>query len=153
MLLMFFVLAATCLTHAQSLNPSHAGSLGTTLMQSPTAIFISGNYAYVVGASGLEIIDIINVNAPVHKGNILDGSGGAVLSGPTSISVSGDFAYITSSSSNSLEVVDISNPAAPVHKSNIANGSGGALLNSPTSISISGDFAYIDKMFTPMAGM
>jgi hypothetical protein len=81
--------------------------------------------------------------APVHKGSIADGAGGALLSGPLGVFVSGNYAFVTSSGSNALEIIDVSNPAAPVHKGSITDGTGGALLNLPTSIYVSGNYAYV----------
>ena len=55
-------------------------------------------------------------SAPIHKGSIVNGTGGALLDGPAKVKVSGNYAYVASYQSNALEIVDISNPAVPVHK-------------------------------------
>ena len=84
----------------------------------------------------------VNVN-PVHKGNLVNGAGGALLSDPRGVYVSGNYAYVASSGSNALEIIDVSNPVTPVHKSSIVNGAGGALLSVPNSVYVSGNYAYV----------
>ncbi len=132
--------------------PAHAALLanntGGAVMNSVNSLFVSGNYAYLtVGAGftlrGLEIVDITNPAAPVHKSFLLDGTGGAVMNYPTSVFVAGNYAYVTSRNSNALEIVDISNPSAPVHAGSIVDGSGGALLQGAQCVVVSGNYAYI----------
>ena len=55
----------------------------------------------------LEIVDVSNPASPVHKGSIINGTGGALLNGAFAIYVSGNYAYIASYDSNALEIVDI----------------------------------------------
>jgi len=113
-------------------------------LPNPTAnVFISGNYAYVVSGDGLEIVDITLPGFPVHRGSLMNGSGGALLLNPNSVFVSGNYAYVTSYRSNALEIIDISNPAAPVHKGSIINGAGGAFLQDVSFVFVSGNYAYI----------
>ena len=103
-----------------SINPIHKGSItngtGGSLLDLPESVFVSGNYAYVVGTYGsaLEIVDVSNPANPVHEGSITDGTGGAQLSSPNDVFVSGNYAYIVKS--DGLEIIDVSNPANPVHK-------------------------------------
>jgi len=84
--------------------------------------------------NALEIVDVSDPAAPVHKGIIVNGTGGALLDEPYSVYVSGNYAYVASANSNALEIVDVSNPAAPVHQGSIVKGTGGALLDSPRSV-------------------
>ncbi len=146
LMLCLIILNVWC-THAQQLNPTHAGGIsgGGALLTSPQSVYVSGNYAYVVSSnsSSLEILDISNPAAPVHKGSITDGTGGALLNYPSSLYVSGNYAYVASANSNALEIVDVSNPVAPVHKGSITSGAGGALLNVTISVYVSGNYAYV----------
>ena len=101
---------------------------------------VFNNYAYVAsqGADSLEIVDVANPAAPVWKGRILHGTGGALLNDPISVYVSGNYAYVASSGSNALEIVDITNPSAPVHA--------GSIVFSPSraqSVYVSGNYAYV----------
>jgi hypothetical protein len=53
-------------------------------------------------------VDVSNPSAPVHKGSIANGTGGALLNAARSVFVSGNYAYITANNSNALEIVDVS---------------------------------------------
>lgn len=132
-------------------SPQHVGSLSSSLtgnapyLFSPNSVYVSGNFAYVASGSSnaLEIIDISNPVAPVHKGSLLDGVGGAMLRSACAISLSGSYAYIASWASSALEIVDVSDPSAPVHKGSITDGSGGALLVAPDNLFIKGNNVYV----------
>ncbi|MBT1697118.1 hypothetical protein KK083_09545 [Fulvivirgaceae bacterium PWU4] len=130
---------------AQTQAPKYVGELSGALLSDPYSVAIAGNYAYVAseGSDALEIIDIANPAAPVHKGSIAHGTGGALLSRPKSVVVSGNYAYVASYGSDALEIVDITNPAAPIHKGSITHGTGGALLNDPYGLTVSGNFVYV----------
>ena len=93
------------------------------------------------GSNALEIVDVTNPAAPVHKGSISAG-GRTLLSNPRSVFVSGNYAYVASYGNNALEIVNVSNPAKPVHAGSITDG-GGACLKLPTSVFVSGNYAYV----------
>src|SRR3989344_3427130 len=61
------------------------------MLNRPAAVAVSGNYAYVVSelSNSMEIIDIANPAAPVHKGFAVNGMNGFALSNPKAIVVSG----------------------------------------------------------------
>jgi hypothetical protein len=86
---------------------THVGSLqhntGGAQLMSPSAVFVSGNYAYVASYSSnaLEIVDISDPSLPVHKGSLTHGTDGALLLAPSSIVVSGNYAYVASRNSGS----------------------------------------------------
>ena len=135
-------------------SPVHAGGISASLSDpfpiQPSSVYVSGNYAYLTDyggysgiKGGIEIVDVTNPAAPVYKGNLQDGSGGALLNYPNSVFVSGNYAYVASFASNALEIVDVTNPAAPVHKSSLTNGTGGALLSEPWCVFVSGNYAYV----------
>jgi hypothetical protein len=111
----------------------------------PQAIYVSGNYAYIVNANGLEIIDVSNPDAPVHKGSITDGGGVApFLNAASSVFVSGNYAYVASFTSNALEVIDVSNPAAPAHAGSLLDGGGAApYLKGANYVVVSGNLAFV----------
>ena len=137
----------------QIVNPTHSGSLRAgeissavrTQLNAPYSVTVVGNYAYVAsaGSNALEIVDVSNPAAPVHKGSLSNGAGGALLNEPASVVVAGNYAYVASAGSNALEIVDVSNPAAPVHKGSLSDGEGGALLNNPKSVVVAGNYAYV----------
>ena len=114
------------------------------MLNRPAAVAVSGNYAYVVSelSNSMEIIDIANPAAPVHKGFAVNGMNGFALSNPKAIVVSGNYAYVVSYG-NTLEIIDISNPVLPIHKSTLFDGDGGANLRCPLDIAVAGNYAYI----------
>src|SRR5260221_3632044 len=138
--LLSFFFAANAQTHIGSLTDNASGP---SLLDT-RSVFVSGNYAYVAshGSNALEIVDITNPAAPVHKSKIVDGAGGALLNYPNSVYVSGNYAYVASTGSNALEIVDITNPAIPVHKGSASlvdiNGGQG-----PQSVYVFGNKAYV----------
>lgn len=130
-------------------RPIHKGSLvdgtgGAKLkflhgIEQAQAIAVVGNYAYIAvfQNEALEIVDVSNPAAPVHRSSLVDGTDGAKLKGANSICISGRYAYIASFNSGALEIVDISNPAAPVHVSSVTN------LTNARSVTVSGNYAYV----------
>ena len=80
---------------------------------------------------------------PRNAGNLVNGTGGALLNDPARVTISGNYAYIASNTSNALEIVNLSNPFVPVHEGRIVNGTGGALLNGPYDVAVSGKYAYV----------
>jgi hypothetical protein len=85
----------------------------------------------------LEIIDVTNPAAPVHKGRLQG------IVGASSVYVSGSYAYVTSSGDHGLEIIDVTNPAVPVRKASLTDGTDGALLDTPNSVFVSGNYAYV----------
>jgi Uncharacterized conserved protein len=130
-------------------TPVHAGYLrnGSTgaVMNYPTSVFVSGNYAYVTGrnTNSLEIVNVTNKSAPVHEGVIVNDPGGALLESPERVVVSGNYAYVASTNSNALEIVDVTNKAAPVHAGSITDTPGGAMIYQPKAVAVQGNYAYV----------
>ena len=146
----FFISSLFNLTWSQTLNPVHIGKIsedGALLLSGQQSVFVSGNYAYVIGfkSHALEIVDISDPSSPVHKGSLTNGSGGALLNSPLSVYVLGNYAYVTSAgfATSGLEIIDVTNPSSPVHKGSIINGVGGAQLSFPYSVYVSGNYAYV----------
>ena len=149
-LALLLAVAAITISFAQVINPAQVGVIqngsGTIpALGDPKSVYVSGNFAYVAsaGSNALEIVDITLPGAPIHKGSLTNGTGGALLDGPNSVYVSGNYAYVTSERSNALEIVDVTNRGAPVHKGSLTNGTGGALLNGPLSVYVSVNYAYV----------
>ncbi len=147
-LALLLIVAAITISFAQVINPTQVGVIqngsgAIPPLEGPSTVFISGNYAYVVSDNSLEIVDITLPGAPVHKGSLTDGTGGALLGQPTSVYVSGNYAYVTSLNSSALEIVDVTNPAAPVHKGSLTDYTVGPLLGQPRSVYVSGNYAYV----------
>ena len=145
-----FTAGATVILTPDPVKPVHTGSLlngGGALLSNPRSVFVAGNYAYVtsVGSNALEIVDVTNPAAPVHKSSISHGEGGALLLNPQSVFVAGNYAYVASYDSNALEIVDVTDPAAPVHTGSISDGggSGAPFLNKPYSVYVAGNYAYV----------
>jgi hypothetical protein len=117
----------------------------------PFSVFVSGNYAYMVGLGNtLEIVDISVPTAPVHKGSLSDGIGGAKLNFGYSVYVSGSLAYVASEGNSALEIVDVSDPSNPVHKGSIVDGGGvapflGGYFAGSWNVVVSGSYAYVSS--------
>jgi len=115
----YFESGAQVMLMPVNVNPVHKGSIvngtGDALLTRPRDVFVSGDYAYVVGYldNALEIINVSTPTAPTHAGSIKMGQGGATLDDPQAVYVLGNYAYVVSFNSNSLEIFDISNPAVP----------------------------------------
>lgn len=76
-----------------------------------TDVFATEDYAYIINAQSLDILDISDIQNPVSVGTVnIPGEDGILSS---SIYVIGDYAYVTSNISSyvsGLSIIDISNP-------------------------------------------
>lgn len=110
-----------------------------------TAVYVQGNYAYVVGTGNmLQILDITLPGLPVPKGILYHGTGGASILRAQNIVVRGNYAYITSYGADAFEIVDVSDPSKPVHKAALYDGNGSApYLKGAQDLQIVGDYAYV----------
>ncbi|HTH55995.1 MAG TPA: T9SS type A sorting domain-containing protein [Cyclobacteriaceae bacterium] len=140
-----FILSFSKTVYSQLQNPIHLSSISAngSLLYEPTSVFVSGNYAYVTNYinDAVEILDISNPAAPVHKGSLVDGKGGARLQSPSSICVSGNYAYVGSLSA--LEIIDISDRTNPMHTASIVSDQGSGLPFGENSVFVSGNYAYV----------
>jgi hypothetical protein len=137
-------------------SPSHRGALldgngNTPYLKKPKSVFLKDNLVYVAsyGSSALEIVDVTNPSAPIHKGAFKD----PILDSVNYVHVAGNYAYLTCGQTNSagtglpvngrLVVVDITNPANPTLYQVFKDGTNGALLDYPTSVYVSGGYGYV----------
>jgi hypothetical protein len=100
-------------------------------------LFVSGNYAYLVGDNDLEVFDVSNPWAPVAKGTI------ATNTHPTAIYVQGRYAYVgsgTGSVSAQLQIFDVSNPSSIATTGTLTLGAAGT---NPQNLVVQGRYAYI----------
>jgi len=113
-------------------NPTIISSLYTTgdIPSDAHGIFVSGNYAYLAGDSGLRIIDVTNPSNPTIVG-FLDTPGYAM-----EVYVLGNYAYVADGSSG-LQVIDISNPSNPVIIGSCDT------PNAAYDVHVSGNYAYV----------
>ncbi|GFE61102.1 LVIVD repeat-containing protein [Geobacter sp. AOG2] len=126
-------------------SPTLTASLSLT--GTPTAVAVSGNYAFVTMENSLLVVDISNPAAPQQS---------TVLTFPTmpngdttrGIAVSGNLAYVTAHgvfcddegctlTNGTLYLVDISQPLCPKVVSSVVT------LKAAEDIVVSGQFAYI----------
>jgi len=118
--------------------PTLAGSL--TLANTPTNIYVSGNYAYVSNSSTAGELQIVNVSNPAAPSLTSTYNASGTAGGGLSVFVSGNYAYLgraANSGSGELTIVNVSNPASPTlaggYNNNIAmNG-----------VEVSGNYAYL----------
>ncbi len=146
-LVLLLLLLTVGSSFAQTIYPGHIGKLesgagAVPYINQPYMAFQSGNYAYIVGngTNNLEIIDVTNPVAPVHKGSV------RLLGLPNCIYVSGNFIYVGifgATKVGAVEIVDATNPATPFSAGSITDGTGGALLGNPISIFVVGNYAYV----------
>jgi hypothetical protein len=110
-------------------NVEYVGSYETPGVA--TAVFVSGNYAYVAAcSSGLQIINISDPANPVYSGSY------HAATPITSICVSGDYAY-TANADSGILILNISNPVNPTYV---------GIYNMPGEMSshfILGNYAYL----------
>jgi len=99
-----------------SYAPILVGTANMTSSDSPLAVYVEGNYAYVVGSSGSFRVFDISTSTPALVGSATVGS-----SGNFDVHVSGGYAYVTTGGGGSLAIADVSNPSGPVQ---IATGGG-----------------------------
>jgi hypothetical protein len=110
-------------TLSASLNVTQLGDshvVGTDSASSPQAFALSGNYSYVVSATGeLDVYDVSDPTLPTQVASLTDVGIATqlgpinALSGASHIVVENGYAYITASTSGDLTVIDVSNPSLP----------------------------------------
>jgi hypothetical protein len=117
-------------------NPVSIASVSDVYGWNP-AIYLSGNYAYVVGdqVSKLQVFDITNPANPVDVTN----GGVNTANGPQSVYVADGYAYVADTSANKLQIFNVTDPTNPV---DITNG-GVDTANSPQSVYVSEGYAYV----------
>ena len=104
--------------------PDTPNRIGTCNFQRGPNVFVSGDYAYVLG---FNTINITNPSNPVLVGNCNVGG--------RDIVISGNYAYVAQGRSG-LQVVDVSDPRNP-------NGVGGQRTEDANGVSIVEDYAYV----------
>jgi len=114
-------------------------------------VAVAGGLAYVVGDSGLTIVDVSSPTSPLVLGSA------ATMDTALSVGVRGDHAYVTDRS-NRLTAIDVSAPTTPMPGATLTLASPGkvAVVGSYLYVTVSDDVAIID-ISTPsspsMAGM
>ena len=118
--------------------PSLAGSL--TLPNTPTNVFVSGNYAYVSNSNTSGELQIVNVTNPAAPSLTSTFNAPGTAGGGLSVFVSGNYAYLgraANSANGELTIINVSNPASPtqagIYSNNLA-------MN---KVIVSGTTAYI----------
>lgn len=130
---------------SQVITAGHAGKLvsgSAPYLDLPYSAFVSGNFAFVVGngSNTLEIVDITNPAAPVHKSDY------ALPGLPQCVFVSGNYVYVgIFGTGGAIEIINITDPANPTHEGGIVDGAGGAALGNPSFVYVSGNFAYVSS--------
>jgi hypothetical protein len=115
-------------------NPAAQGFTSTNL-DYPTAVYVSGHYAYVTSYLNDRLV-VFDVSDPANV--VALGFTSTNLSGPESVYISGRYAYVASWSNNRLAVFDVSDPTNIV-----ALGFTSTNLDGPRSVYVSGRTAYV----------
>jgi hypothetical protein len=113
----------------------------TDRVNTPVAVAIKGNYAFLVKftTSELSVFDISDRNNPVHVKSLSTN-----LSGPEDIKIQGNYAYVASANNNRLCIFNISDPLNPLALGFISTG-----IRDPYSVTVSGNFAYVSSNLVP----
>jgi len=113
-------------------NSPELKSIGAVgLPGEPDDLYVSGNYAYLVGSGASPFLAVADVSDPANP--VVRGS---VSTGGRSIHVSGRWAYVAAS--NGLDTYDISDPEYVV-----LAGSTSEMASSPSAIYVSGNRAIV----------
>ena len=117
-------------------NPSVRGSLGGSTWGSRARVVTEPPVAYLVGPTGLHLIDIGDPSEPQEIGSLMDPDSAPIRyvdddmgvagyrpseSSPRSIAIQGGYAYVASGS-NGLSIVDVSTSASPSDAGSIFTG-------------------------------
>ena len=99
----------------------------------PTAVAVSGNYAYVADrdANDIIVIDISDPEAPIIVSSL------GVGSQPIDVVVSGNFLYVAHRADARLRVIDVSNPLTPTLVGSLLTG------GLHVALEVEGDFVYL----------
>lgn len=139
----------TNLSEISGISDDSVGGNATGL-EDPTSIFVSGNYAYVLGRAepALSIIDVSDPSNLTEVG-VLFGNASTHLETPLVIQVAGGYAYVASRMNNSLTVIDVSDPTNPQEVGVIVADSGsGIYLQEPFAMTLSGNYIYFISHYT-----
>jgi len=109
-------------------NPTVIGTLLTKEIKKAKGLFVSNNYAYIIG-EGLTIVDVSNPASPQVVGRLVGTKAIAIY-------VSGSYAYLAG---KGLIVVYVSNPSNPQVVGNLMTKE----IKKAKALYISGDYAYI----------
>ena len=123
-------------------NTTAAGQGWSNALDHPTAVAVSGNYAYVTSFYGnaLTIVDISNPASPQVAAEIRNSTD---FPAPSDVAIQGNYAYVANQNSSgnvgTFTVVDIANPLIPtvVGTVNAVGLSGGYRVR------VSGNTAYV----------
>jgi hypothetical protein len=115
---------------------------GSGALKHPTAVAVSGNYAYVTASytNRLTVIDISNPLSPTIVSSIQDAN---KLDFDVDVAVANGYAYVADqgTATGRLAVVDVHDPAQPQIRGVV--GSAGGLLNGGYRVRLRGNFAYV----------
>jgi hypothetical protein len=99
-------------------------------------VALSGNYAYLPGPGGLQVVDISNPANPRRVGGYADAKDLTGFVFNQSVVVAGDYAYVANGT-NGLLVLDVSDPTS------ITKVGGCEIGTEVWQIAVSGHFAYL----------
>jgi len=121
--------AAQCIDYGEFLH--EVGSFGE---QSLSCVDVQGNYAYIGGRSGLQILDVTDPTNPDIVGDTGDEIGAA-----RGVDVVGNYAYVADKVDNSstLHVIDVADPSRPIIRGTEP------IPGWPTDVEVVGGYAYV----------
>jgi hypothetical protein len=139
----FVVLNVTNPASPTFVTEIHNSGTGTfpNAIHHPTAVVISGNYAYVTSFYGADVavIDISNPASPQIVATIPNDAN-SDSAWPNDLAISGHYLLIDNQAGGGpIAIVDISNPTSPVIVGSISS----PYLNNAYRIAVYGDFAYV----------
>jgi hypothetical protein len=160
-----YAYVVTATDHALSIidisNPSNLTEVGcvkdtstggtATGLNTATALYVSGKYAYVLGKAddALSIIDVSNPTNPIEVAALIRGGATIGLDDPTGIYVSGRYAYVASQAGDgSMSIIDVLDPLNPVEVGIIQDavaGGNASVLGGAQAVYVLGRYAYVSS--------
>lgn len=120
---------------------------GGAILQRPKRIKVINNYAYILALTSLddgviEIVDISNPLAPVHKSSIVNNPSGPILINSSDMDVLNNHVYVCSDGGTpDFEIINVSNPSSPTHVSFLPT-------SITASVSIEDNYAFVTNWST-----
>lgn len=129
--------------YVASVNNTNAGLPQSNTLDHPTAVAVSGNYAFVTSFYGeaLTVVNIANPHSPTAVWS--SGKNNTDFPAPSDIAIQGNYAYVINQNSTNgqgtFTVVDISNPLSPQVVGTVMAGG----MSGGYRVRVSGTAAYV----------
>jgi hypothetical protein len=129
--------------YVASVNNTNAGLPQSNTLDHPTAVAVSGNYAFVTSFYG-EALTVVDISDPNHPTAVWSsGHNNTDFPAPADVAIQGNYAYVANQNSTNgqgtFTVVDISNPLSPQVVGTVMSGG----MSGGYRVRVSGNTAYV----------